>query len=284
MWHEILFFACTETEEHKWRSEIQTGANPERQRIRHPQHIDVVESSLHILDATSSYHEGARSGSSIYGVRGDSRFGDLPPTISPVSCIVKNTHNLVKDASDNQYRSSSPPKRSLSSSYSNTDSMVVLAPERVERIRLEKIMADIWTREGLPYPAMASTRSAQILRSSANSVIRKLSKTSSASRTSVQTTGTSGFADVELYGGNEDPFVDERDFRENRIRIISQCQKRKSMSELSPGQSSLRPSSIAAATCDRILGDEHPERDFQPSGDKGRGRSKSVFGRYGPYE
>jgi hypothetical protein len=63
-----------------------------------------------------------------------------------------------------------------SQSLLTTNRIPVLAPPRAERVRLENLLSDVWTREILPFPGMASrTRSEHLVRASASSMIRKLS-------------------------------------------------------------------------------------------------------------
>jgi hypothetical protein len=58
----------------------------------------------------------------------------------------------------------------------------VLATLRSERIRLEGLLADVWTRDILPFPGMTNrARSEQLVRASASSMMRKLSVASIAS-------------------------------------------------------------------------------------------------------
>lgn len=58
----------------------------------------------------------------------------------------------------------------------------MLATSRSERIRLESLLADVWTRDFLPFPGMTSrARSEQLVRASASSMMRKLSVASIAS-------------------------------------------------------------------------------------------------------
>jgi hypothetical protein len=58
----------------------------------------------------------------------------------------------------------------------------ILAPPRSERARLEALLADVWSREILPFPGMTTrSRSEQLVRSSASTVMRKLSVASIAS-------------------------------------------------------------------------------------------------------
>lgn len=55
----------------------------------------------------------------------------------------------------------------------------VLAPSRGDRARLEALLSDVWTREILPFPGLTvRARNEHLLRTSAHSMIRKLSVTS----------------------------------------------------------------------------------------------------------
>ncbi|KAK2593123.1 hypothetical protein QQS21_009172 [Conoideocrella luteorostrata] len=54
-----------------------------------------------------------------------------------------------------------------------------LSPSRTERARLEALLADVWSREILPFPGIATrSRSERLVRTSASTVIRKLSVSS----------------------------------------------------------------------------------------------------------
>lgn len=58
----------------------------------------------------------------------------------------------------------------------------MLAPPRGERARLEALLSDVWSREILPFPGMTmKSRSENLVRSSASTVMRKLSVASFAS-------------------------------------------------------------------------------------------------------
>lgn len=55
----------------------------------------------------------------------------------------------------------------------------MLAPSRGDRARLEALLSDVWTREVLPFPGMTTrARNEHIIRTSAQSMMRKLSVTS----------------------------------------------------------------------------------------------------------
>jgi hypothetical protein len=79
-----------------------------------------------------------------------------------------------------------------SKSYMSSTHLPTLAPRRSERVRLESILADVWSRHSLPYPGMAMRRPENAIRASANSVMRKLSMASIASNFSKRSASFSG--------------------------------------------------------------------------------------------
>jgi hypothetical protein len=88
--------------------------------------------------------------------------------------IIKNT-NAFKD-------SASSASIDRSQSLLTTNRIPVLAPSRADRIRLEALLADVWTKEILPFPGMTGrARSEHLVRASASSMMRKLSVASIAS-------------------------------------------------------------------------------------------------------
>ena len=91
--------------------------------------------------------------------------------------IIKNT-NAFKEVP----HSASSASINRSQSHLTTNRIPVLAPPRSERIRLENLLSDVWTREVLPFPGMAGrARSEHLVRASASSMMRKLSVASIAS-------------------------------------------------------------------------------------------------------
>jgi hypothetical protein len=75
----------------------------------------------------------------------------------------------------------SPNIVARSQSLMSANHVPTLAPRRAERIRLEVILEDVWTKDVLPFPGMSSRRVENQIRASANSMIRKLSMASIAS-------------------------------------------------------------------------------------------------------
>lgn len=91
--------------------------------------------------------------------------------------IIKNT-NAFKDIPI----SASTTTINRSQSLLTTNRIPVLATSRADRIRLESLLSDIWTRDVLPFPAMTGrARSEHPVRASASSMMRKLSVASIAS-------------------------------------------------------------------------------------------------------
>lgn len=91
--------------------------------------------------------------------------------------IIKNT-NSFKDIPS----SAATTAINRSQSLLTTNRIPVLAPPRADRIRLETLLSDVWTREVLPFPGMTGrARSEHLVRASASSMMRKLSVASIAS-------------------------------------------------------------------------------------------------------
>lgn len=99
------------------------------------------------------------------------------PTSGLCQVIIRNT-NAFKDIP----HSSSCTSINRSQSVLTTNRIPILAPSRAERIRLENLVSDVWTREVLPFPGMTGrARSEHNVRASASSMMRKLSVASIAS-------------------------------------------------------------------------------------------------------
>jgi hypothetical protein len=85
--------------------------------------------------------------------------------------LIKNTTSLREIS-----QSASSTSMNRSQSLLTTNRIPVLAPPRAERVRLENLLSDVWTREILPFPGMTGRiRSEHLVRASASSMIRKLS-------------------------------------------------------------------------------------------------------------
>lgn len=98
---------------------------------------------------------------------------------SPISHVILKNTTMEKESTSSTTTASINRSQSL---LTTTGRLPVLAPSPGDRARLEALVADVWTRGILPFPGMtARARSEHAVRSSASSMIRKLSVTSIAS-------------------------------------------------------------------------------------------------------
>ena len=99
--------------------------------------------------------------------------------------------------------------RSISSSLKRSRSVQspnktpILAPNRTERARLESLMEAVWTKDLLPFLGIAPQRSGNFIRTSKNTVIRKLSKASTNTQSSQQTISQQSLDDPFTESTNE---------------------------------------------------------------------------------
>ncbi|KAF7958735.1 hypothetical protein EAE96_002269 [Botrytis aclada] len=102
-------------------------------------------------------------------------------TTIPRSVIVRNTSATVEHSLSN---SASQLSINRSQSLAGPHRPTILAPSRTERVRLETLLADVWTRDIIPYPGMGSRPHREhTVRASASSMMRKISHASISSIT-----------------------------------------------------------------------------------------------------
>ena len=102
----------------------------------------------------------------------------IGPKSSPNQVILKNTF-IVKDP----VHAATAASINRSQSVLTTNQRIpTLAPPRSERARIEGLLGDVWSRDILPFPGMTGrSKSEHLVRSSASSMMRKLSVASIAS-------------------------------------------------------------------------------------------------------
>lgn len=166
--YEIICVACSAIEAEAWRSHI--SARIESQ----------VEAKTSVFELQSPLTSEMRSIGKAFGkpssfVRRMSvhRAATIGPTTDLNQVIIKNTQT-TKEMHDNESQASLQIPRSQS--VATPSHVQTLAPRRAERHRLESILADVWTKNVLPYPGMV--RRSDPIRASANHVIRKFSMAS----------------------------------------------------------------------------------------------------------
>ena len=120
------------------------------------------------------------------------RAATLNPRTSNLQVIIRNTHTL-KNHCDSQI--SALDSISRSQSLLTTNRAVILAPKRIERIRMEYALADVWSKDFLPYPGMGNNRGEHLIRTSASSMMRKLSRASRTGNFKKRSSSHASFAD-----------------------------------------------------------------------------------------
>ncbi|KAL3424815.1 RSP [Phlyctema vagabunda] len=168
---ELTMSACSPKEELEWRSRLSDGASKAT--------LDSGEQSLF-----TSLTLGIKPLGTVFGKPGTvarrisiHRATTVGPTSGLCQVIIKNT-NAFKDVPQNM----SSVSINRSQSLLTTKRVPVLSPSRAERIRLENLISDVWTRDILPFPGMSGrARSEHPVRASASSIMRKLSVASIAS-------------------------------------------------------------------------------------------------------
>ncbi|POR33075.1 Uncharacterized protein TPAR_06727 [Tolypocladium paradoxum] len=164
--YETIMTACTPKEEMEWRARL---SRPVRDSS------EPTNSGLF-----SSLDLDIKSLGTVFGKPGTiarrisiHRATTVGPKAPLCQVVLKNT-SVVRDTTNN---SSTSLTINRSQSLLTTNArMPVLAPARSERARLEAFLADVWSREILPFPGMTTrARSEHLVRTSASTVMRKLS-------------------------------------------------------------------------------------------------------------
>ncbi|KAL7942404.1 hypothetical protein V8C42DRAFT_360157 [Trichoderma barbatum] len=171
--YEIIMTACTSKEETEWRTRL-TRPVMDDQKAKSP-------------DMFSTIHMNIKSLGAVFGKQGTlvrrisiQRATTVGGAKSPLCQVILKNTNVLRDHSGNS--STALAINRSQSLLTTTTRIPVLAPPRGERARLEALLSDVWSREALPFPGMTmKSRSENLVRSSASTVMRKLSVASFAS-------------------------------------------------------------------------------------------------------
>ncbi|TVY83346.1 hypothetical protein LSUE1_G000997 [Lachnellula suecica] len=192
---EITMSACSPKEELEWRSRLadHSGKDP----------LDSGEQAVLASLSLAIKPMGTVFGKPVQGTVARRMSIHRAMTVGPISglcqVIIKNTNAFKESASSASIN--------RSQSLLTTNRIPILAPARADRIRLETLLADVWTREVIPYPGMTGrARSEHLVRTSASSMMRKLSVASIASNF----TKRSGSI-ASLHKATEDNLVNENE-------------------------------------------------------------------------
>lgn len=169
--YELILSACSEKEAVQWKEHLlkkqsMDGTYPSNESGGIYQDVSKVHlplkqfSSMNLTGQTSNL------------TRRSSVHGELVESNQSNECVrlfIKGTQALVNDTTAEVSR------LGRSQSVHNSRQIAILAPKRQDRVRLERWLCDIWTSDILPYPGMPPVRGEHLIRSSAESLLRRLS-------------------------------------------------------------------------------------------------------------
>ncbi|KAK5134677.1 hypothetical protein LTR08_006192 [Meristemomyces frigidus] len=174
--YELILTACSAPEKDAWIAGIANNISTQTQAV--------AAGIANIFELQSPLLSEMRSIGKAFGKPGSflrsmpvHRTATVGPTTDLNQVIIKNTQ-AVKEALDSASTASLPIGRSQT--VAGPSHVQTLAPRRADRIRLESLLADVWTKDLIPYPGMNARRTDEI-RASANHVMRKFSMASIAS-------------------------------------------------------------------------------------------------------
>lgn len=187
---ELILAACSAAEERVWRDRMSGRIAVETRNLAQGHAAPGLLSPL-----TNDLRDIGKA----YGKPGGfvrrlsvQRASTLGPHPDPNQVIIKYT-DALRDESNNASTASLPIPRSQS--VTTPSHVPTLAPMRQARIKLEGMLAEVWTKDAIPFPGMGVRRSEHSIRETANDLMRKLSMASIASnfsKRSMSFTGASG--------------------------------------------------------------------------------------------
>ncbi|OQO02052.1 hypothetical protein B0A48_12525 [Cryoendolithus antarcticus] len=176
--YEIILTACSAVEALVWREQLELRTQA--------QSLAVAQGKSNVFELHSPLVNDLRSIGKAFGKPGSfirqasstkvHRTATVGPMTDLNQVIIKNTL-AVKDAQETAASSTTSLQIPRSQSVATPSHVQTLAPRRANRVRLEVLLNDVWSKHLLPYPGMTVRRSEQI-RGSANNVIRKFSMAS----------------------------------------------------------------------------------------------------------
>lgn len=192
--YELILCACSSREEEQWRSSLLALAAKEVQmQAEDPAALPALFAMIALNIRSLGY---------VFGLPGTltrrisvQRAATMNPKTHQLQVIIRNT-NTLKDHCDTQM--SALDSISRSQSLLTTNRAVILAPKRVDRLRMEYGLVDVWTKDILPYPGMSTNRGEHLIRTSASSMMRKLSRASKTGSFKKRSGSCTSFADDKM--------------------------------------------------------------------------------------
>lgn len=196
--YEFLMTACSDREAWEWKQQTLQHSTVEALHAEHDRKEESPRTSrLHLslrpISTTRISLDGTltrRTSVPLFDSQTIPKVGNVNGNI--VRVLIKGTRAVPQDSHGNDFSIG----RSVSMQQ-NHRQIVILAPRRMDRIRMEKWLSNIWTADVLPYPGMPTWRGERSIRSSATQLIRKISSNRLFSRRSSASTSSRSIDDHE---------------------------------------------------------------------------------------
>ncbi|KAI4205954.1 MAG: hypothetical protein LQ350_000139 [Teloschistes chrysophthalmus] len=188
--YELIFCACSLREEEAWTGGI-------------AQQAENTTQATHELSTAPNYDFLKLNVSPlgpVFGIFGSvtrrlsvQRAATVHSRVNGPQVIIRNTTTAKfnKTGSEWMYDSIGRSKSVTAASH-----VPILAPKRADRSRMESALADVWSRDQLPFPGMSSNRD-HAIRASASSMMRRISRASISSSFSKKSASTTSFASLK---------------------------------------------------------------------------------------
>ena len=212
--YELIFCACSLEEEQAWTRTIVQYSEKASRAQKDYASVTTPISTMFNLNAEAL--------GPVFGIFGSvtrrlsiQRAATVHSRINGAQVIIRNTTATKENRDENDSIFGSIGR---SKSVMTASRVPILAPKRSDRSRMESSLADVWSRDRLPFPGMSSHKADHPLRASASSMMRRLSRASISSTFSKRSVSTASFADMKP-GASSVPDLqeigegeDERDF------------------------------------------------------------------------
>ncbi|KAI0389365.1 Dbl homology domain-containing protein [Xylariaceae sp. FL0594] len=197
--YEMLMTACSQKEATEWRNRLSRAKTADPHNHSDP----ATYNSLYLqIKSLGTVFRKPGSVARRLSIHRATTIG----TRSPLCQVILKNIGTAKEAP-----SSGPGSPIIRSQSLLTNSRIpVLTPHRAERARLEALLADVWSRRELPFPGMTTrSRSEHLVRTSASTMMRKLSAASLTHRFARRAPSITNLAQAERRDGDELPLLSE---------------------------------------------------------------------------
>ena len=168
---EFIFSACSAAEEEIWKAAIQEQSVLTSPAVAAPREAFPEICTTSALDLKPAGHVFGQAGTLARRLS-IQRAATVGTRNNICQVIIRNTQKSSDSVEGRQF----PESISRTKSLLSTHKTAVLSPKRSDRIRLEQALADVYSKEILPYPGMTGHRSGHLIRASAGSLVRKISR------------------------------------------------------------------------------------------------------------